>query len=83
VNGQKLDVPSAQLSEGDSIGFTPRGVRSEFYKIVQETIKSKNPPSWLSLDVANMTGRMTAPPTVVHGETHLFNENIIIEYYSR
>jgi hypothetical protein len=26
---------------------------------------------------------MTAPPTVAHGETHLFNENIIIEFYSR
>jgi small subunit ribosomal protein S4 len=57
--------------------------RNQARQIVQETIKSKNPPSWLSLDVANMTGRMTAPPTVVHGETHLFNENIIIEYYSR
>ena len=83
MNGRKLDVPSAHLKEGDSVGFTPRGIRSEFYKIVQETIKSKNPPTWLSLDGANMTGKVTAPPAVAHGETHLFNENVIIEYYSR
>jgi small subunit ribosomal protein S4 len=83
VNGRKLDVPSAHLKEGDSVGFTPRGVRSEFYKIVQETIKSKNPPTWLSLDMANMTGKVTASPAVAHGETHLFNENVIIEDYSR
>ena len=35
------------------------------------------------LDVENLSGRMTAPPIVVHGETHQFNENVIIEYYSR
>src|SRR5690606_5239436 len=83
VNGRKLDIPSAQVSEGDTISFTPRGQRSEFYKVVQETIKSKNPPSWLSLDRNTMTGKVVAPPTVAQGESHLFNENVIIEYYSR
>ena len=27
--------------------------------------------------------RVNGAPTVAHGETHLFNENIIIEFYSR
>jgi len=83
VNGRKLDVPSAHLKEGDAVSFTPRGIRSEYYKIVQETMKSKNPPAWLALDVANLTGRVTGPAAVAHGETHQFNENVIIEYYSR
>lgn len=83
VNGRKLDIPSAHLKEGDSIGFTPRGERSEYYKILKETIKSKNVPSWLSLDSANLTSRVNGAPAVAHGETHLFNENIIIEFYSR
>jgi small subunit ribosomal protein S4 len=83
VNGAKLDIPSAHLKEGDSVSFTPRGIRSEYYKIVTETMKSKNPPTWLSLDVANLSGRVTAPPIVATGETHQFNENVIIEYYSR
>src|SRR5688500_14854513 len=47
VNGRKLDIPSAHHEEGDSVGFTPRGVRSEYFKIVQESMKAKNPPSWL------------------------------------
>ncbi|PFG75338.1 30S ribosomal protein S4 [Tepidiforma thermophila] len=83
VNGKKLDIPSAHLKEGDTVSFTPRGQRSEFFKILQENIKSKNPPTWLSLDLASMTGKVTAPPAVIPGETHLFNENVIIEYYSR
>jgi small subunit ribosomal protein S4 len=83
VNGRKLDIPSAHLKEGDTVSFTPRGIRSEYYKIVQEIIKSKSPPSWLTLDAVGMTGRVSGVPTVAHGETHLFNENVIIEYYSR
>ena len=83
VNGKKLDIPSAHVEQGDTIGFTPRGVRSEFYKIVELMIKSKNPPSWLTLDMANMSGRVNGLPTVAQGESHLFNENVIIEYYSR
>jgi small subunit ribosomal protein S4 len=83
VNGRKLDIPSAHLKEGDEVGFTPRGERSEYYKIVKETIKSKNVPSWITLDVARMSSRVNGVPTVAQGETHLFNENVIIEYYSR
>ncbi|MCC6382320.1 MAG: 30S ribosomal protein S4 [Dehalococcoidia bacterium] len=83
VNGRKLDIPSAHLKEGDVVGFTGRGQRSEYYKIVQETIRSKSAPSWLALDPANLTVRVSGPPTVAQGETHLFNENVIIEYYSR
>jgi small subunit ribosomal protein S4 len=83
VNGRKLDIPSAQVKEGDAISFTPRGVRSEFFKILQESIKSKSTPTWLSLDAANMSGRVMGPPTVAQGDSHLFNESVIIEYYSR
>lgn len=83
INGRKLDIPSAQIQVGDAIGWTPRGSRSEIYKIVEETIKTKNVPSWLMLDAAAMTGRMESVPAVVSGETHRFAENVIIEYYSR
>lgn len=83
VDGKKRDIPSAQVSPGETISFTSRGARSEHYKYIQEAIKSKSAPSWLSLDAANMTGRVLAPAEVVQGETHPFNENVVIEYYSR
>ncbi|MDW8046030.1 MAG: 30S ribosomal protein S4, partial [Chloroflexota bacterium] len=80
---RKLDIPSAHIKEGDTISFTPRGQRSAYYQVVKETIKSKQVPSWLQLDTATLTGKVIAPPEVVPGQTHLFNENVIIEYYSR
>jgi small subunit ribosomal protein S4 len=83
VNGHKLDIPSAQLKPGDVVAFTPRGVRSEFFKIVQAGLRAKNQPSWLSVDTGAMSGHVVSMPEIIQGETHLFNENVIIEYYSR
>ena len=83
VNGRKLDVPSAHLRPGDTVSWTPRGSRSEVFKILQEGIRSRTAPSWLMLDAAAMSGRVENAPDVVPGETHRFSENVIIEFYSR
>ena len=83
LNGRKTDIPSAQLRDGDAIGFTQRGVRSEHYKVLQETIATKTPPSWLVVDPGALTARVAGPLEIVPGETHRFNENVVIEYYSR
>ena len=39
--------------------------------------------AWLNLDVSSISANVGAPPLVARGETHNFNENVIIEYYSR
>jgi small subunit ribosomal protein S4 len=83
VNGRKLDVPSAHLREGDVVGWTPRGQRGEFYAIVKDSLKSKTAPTWLTVDLGGMTARVSGPPIVAAGESHRFNESVIIEYYSR
>lgn len=83
VNGQKLEDPSAQATVGDEVSFTPRGIRSVSFQSAQAAAKSRTVPRWLTLDLVNMSGRVTGPPAVSAGETHLFNEGVIIEYYSR
>ncbi|HWO73365.1 MAG TPA: 30S ribosomal protein S4 [Dehalococcoidia bacterium] len=82
LNGRKTDIPSAQVKVGDTISFSARGAKTEYAKIVQETIKSKQPPSWLSLDMAALRGRVIAEPTLEHAEA-FFDPNVIVEYYSR
>jgi small subunit ribosomal protein S4 len=83
VNGRKLDIPSAHLKVGDAFAFTPRGERSEYLKIQKDGMRSRTAPTWITVDAAAMSARLAAEPIVAHGETHLFNENIVIEYYSR
>lgn len=83
VNGRKTDIPSARLKEGDVIGWTEHGRKTELYKIV--TTKMANagqPPQWLSRDNGAMTGRVLSLPNRVDGD-RTFNESVIVEFYSR
>jgi small subunit ribosomal protein S4 len=82
LNARKTDVPSAQVKVGDVIAWTPSGTKSEYYKTVQEIVKSKEIPSWLSLDLAALTGRVlsAAEPSDAGAK---FDPLVIVEYYSR
>ena len=82
LNDRKTDIPSAQVKVGDSIAFTTRGAKTEYAKMVQETLRSKQVPSWLSLDLAAMRGRVIGEPTLESAEA-FFDPNVIVEYYSR
>jgi small subunit ribosomal protein S4 len=82
VNGRKSAIPSHVLKVNDVISLTQRGNKSEYFKNVSEQIASKSIPSWLSLDVANMTGRILALPQVEEIGAK-FNPATIVEYYSR
>jgi small subunit ribosomal protein S4 len=82
VNGRKSAIPSHVLKPNDVISLTGRGSRSEYFKIVSEQIASKSIPSWLSLDAANMTGRVLTLPEVEEIGAK-FNPATIVEYYSR
>jgi small subunit ribosomal protein S4 len=82
VNGHKLDIPSAMMKVGDRVGLTARGAKSEYAKMLPETIKSKQAPSWLSLDGTALAGRIIGEPTL-EGAEALFDPNVIVEYYSR
>ena len=82
VNGRKSAIPSHVLKVNDVVGLTGRGQRSEYFKIVSENIASKSIPSWLSLDIAQMSGRVLALPEVDEIGAK-FSPATIVEYYSR
>jgi small subunit ribosomal protein S4 len=82
LNERKTDIPSAAVKVGDQISFSANGAKSEYAKLVQETIKAKQPPAWLSLDLGAMRGRVISEPTLEQAEA-FFDANVIVEYYSR
>jgi small subunit ribosomal protein S4 len=82
LNGRKTDIPSARVKVGDIIGWSERGRKSEYFKIVQESMRNVNPPQWLSVDAAAMTGRVLSMPARADGD-RTFNESVIVEFYSR
>jgi small subunit ribosomal protein S4 len=82
LNGRKTDIPSANVKIGDQVNFTSKGEKTEYAKMVRETIQSKQSPGWLSLDMGALRGRMISEPTLEQAEA-FFDPNVIVEYYSR
>ena len=82
LNGRKTDIPSCMVKAGDTISWRKESTKNEYYKVLVETIEDKNVPEWLSLNKANMIGRVVALPPVQEMTTN-FDEKAIVEYYSR
>jgi small subunit ribosomal protein S4 len=82
LNGRTVDIPSCSVKVGDEISWSPKGRRTELFKIVQEAIQSKEVPDWLGIDAASMAGRSVALPDVAQIGLK-FDPAVIVEYYSR
>jgi len=83
VNGRKVDIPSCQVRPGDVISWTERGQKTKAFALMREAVEGKGVPSWLSLDKANLRGRVLAFPTPSDLPDIRFNPKAIVEYYSR
>lgn len=82
VDGRKLDIASAAIKVGASIGFSERGKKSNYIDIVKEQIESREIPGWLEVDRSKLEGRVLGEPGAGDYEPH-FNPNAIVEFYSR
>ena len=82
VNDRKSNIPSHVLKVGDEVSLTSRGARSEYFNIVKENLGSKEVAPWLSVDAANLKGRVVTLPELEEIGAK-FNQATIVEYYSR
>ena len=82
VNGRRTTIPSRILKVGDTVGWTGRGRKSQYYANLVETVSSKAVSSWLSRDADAMSGRVNQPPEIDEIGAK-FNAATIVEYYSR
>ncbi len=82
LNGRKTDIPSCATKVGDEIAWSPKGKQTELFGIMQESIQSKEVPDWLSVDAANMAGRIVSVPDVAQVGAK-FDPAVIVEFYSR
>ncbi len=82
LNGRKTDIPSCLVNEGDTISWREGSTKTEYYKLVAETIESRSLPNWLTLDRHNLVGRVVSLPTSDDIEAK-FDGKAIVEYYSR
>ncbi|MCH8050793.1 MAG: 30S ribosomal protein S4 [Chloroflexi bacterium] len=82
VNGRRTTIPSHILKPGDAVSWSPRGEKSEYFKLVSEKVASKEIPSWVSRDDTAMTGKVNELPDMEEIGAK-FSAATIVEYYSR
>jgi small subunit ribosomal protein S4 len=82
VNGVATNIPSYQLKIGDRIEVRESHRERELFKTVKETLRSHQAPEWLSLDPASLSGSVLAVPRRDQMPPE-FNEQLVVEYYSR
>jgi len=83
LNGRKTDIPSCIVDEGDTISWVESSTKTEYYKMLQETIKAKTVMNWLSLNRDNLEGQVLSLPTPEDIQDIQFEAPSIVEYYSR
>ncbi|OGO55160.1 MAG: hypothetical protein A2V85_16445 [Chloroflexi bacterium RBG_16_72_14] len=78
----RLDNVVYRLRIGDKVEVRESHRGRELFKTVKETLRSHQAPDWLSLDAANLAGSVLAMPR--RDQMPLdFNEQLVVEYYSR
>ncbi len=81
VNGKKVDIPSYIVSVGEEITVKKKSADMDRFKELRES-EARPMPSWLTMDNANLIGRVVAVP--VREDIDLtIEEHLIVEYYSK
>lgn len=82
VNGQKVDIPSYEVQEGDVISVRDK---SRNLQVIKENIaaaEGRAVPEWLEVNLEQMEGKVVAVPTRDQLD-YSVQEHLIVEYYSR
>jgi small subunit ribosomal protein S4 len=82
VNGRPTNIPSFGTSVGDRIEVRESHRARELFKTTTETMKSAQIPDWVSSDPTKLSGTILAEPAREQMPLE-FNEQLVVEYYSR
>ena len=80
VNGKKADIPSMEVKAGDVVAVKEKSQSSPKFKEVKEM--SITVPSWMSVDVEKLEGKIVNIPSRADIDTPVA-EHLIVELYSK
>lgn len=80
VNGKKVNIPSYTVKAGDVIKVKEKSCSSPKFKEIREMTISV--PSWLTVDVQKLEGKVVMLPTRADIDTPVA-EHLIVELYSK
>lgn len=82
VNGRTVNIPSYQVAVGDVIEIKEKSKSQTRILAAIELSKQRTQPTWIDVDFNKMQGIIKSIPE--RSELPLeFNENLVVEYYSK
>ncbi|MBK2125995.1 30S ribosomal protein S4 [Fangia hongkongensis] len=82
VNGQKCNIPSYSLKEGDTVTVTEKSKKQLRIQNALELSKQRPNMSWIELDEAKLEGTFKSAPDRAELSSDI-NEQLIVEMYSK
>ncbi len=82
VNGRKTNIPSYQVSPGDSISIREGSAKSPLFTSLKEKLKEEQAPDWLTFDGEKMKAEVLRKPDMAGGKS-LFDIAQVLEFYKR
>jgi len=83
VNGKRVNIPSFEVSVGDTIVLKPNKQNKQFFKNQLEILKNKKDvPHWLELDTEKLAGKVLALPSRDDVGVRV-DAQMVVEYYSK
>ena len=83
VNGRKVNIPSFLVSVGDEIVLKQKMHENTMVLEARNVAQSQNMVPWLEIDRDNFKARVVAMPRRENVQTPVFNEQLIVELYSK
>jgi len=83
VNGKRVNRPSYLVRQGDVVSWKQSNDKlPEFVTLLTDGLPKRPVPTWLSLNVANITGEVTSMPDMSEIDTSV-DARLIVEFYSK
>ncbi|OHA33030.1 MAG: 30S ribosomal protein S4 [Candidatus Taylorbacteria bacterium RIFCSPLOWO2_01_FULL_45_15b] len=82
LNGKKITVPSAHVSEKDSVTIREQSEKSGLFTNLQEKLKTATPPVWIKADSSKGSAEIISRPKYESRES-IFDIDAILEFYKR
>ena len=82
VNGNRVNIPSYLVKEGDVVAVCEKSVSNNFFKALKEADTFVAAPKWLDRDKNTLTGKVIAMPTKADIDFDIA-VHLIVELYSK
>ena len=83
VNGRKCNIPSAQVKTGDVVAVREGSRNNPTILSARDATAHAPAPNWIEVDREGLKGRITAAPKREELVQIQFNEQLIVELYSK